>query len=193
MSWRRRRREDRWGPWFHDEDFGEMFTDIEEDMRRVRERMNNMMRHMAKGGPPAPGEGGPFVYGFSLRVGPDGKPQIREFGNTRMRPRFGDRGPAERPQITAREPVTDVVPGKEDIAVTFEMPGVGKKDIDLEILDDRLTISAKTEERTYDKEVELPHEVDSDLAKATYNNGVLEIVMPLAKPKERKGKRVKVD
>ncbi|HDI53124.1 MAG TPA: Hsp20/alpha crystallin family protein, partial [Candidatus Bathyarchaeota archaeon] len=26
-------------------------------------------------------EYGPFVYGYSIRIGPDGKPIIREFGN----------------------------------------------------------------------------------------------------------------
>ena len=193
MSWRRRRRSDWWGPWFLDDEFDDMFTDIEEDMRRVREQMDKMMRQAAKGDLPTPGEGGPFVYGFSMRVGPDGKPEIREFGNTHMRPRVFRGETSELPQISSREPVTDVIVGKDCVAVTFEMPGVEKKDIELEILDDRLKISAKTEERTYDKEVELPQPVDSENAKATYNNGVLEIEMPLAKPKERKGKRVKVD
>jgi len=193
MSWRRKRRDDWWGSWLFDEDFDDMFLDVEEDMRRFREQMNRMMRQMAKGDFPAPGKGGPFVYGFSLKVGPDGKPEIREFGNTRMWPGFGAQKAAERPQITAREPVTDVIAAKKEIAVTFEMPSVEKNDIDLKVSADRVTISAKTEERTYTKEVELPQEVDSENAKATYHNGVLEVVIPLAKQKGPKGKRVKVE
>jgi hypothetical protein len=26
---------------------------------------------------------GPFVYGYSMTIGPDGKPRVREFGNVR--------------------------------------------------------------------------------------------------------------
>lgn len=28
-------------------------------------------------------EMGPFVYGYSMTIGPDGKPKVREFGNIR--------------------------------------------------------------------------------------------------------------
>ena len=28
-------------------------------------------------------EYGPFVYGYSMTVGPDGKPKVREFGNVK--------------------------------------------------------------------------------------------------------------
>jgi HSP20 family protein len=33
-------------------------------------------------------EVGPVVYGYSMTVGPDGKPRVREFGNVK-RSRFG--------------------------------------------------------------------------------------------------------
>ena len=29
-------------------------------------------------------EMGPFVYGYTMTVGPDGKPRVREFGNVRI-------------------------------------------------------------------------------------------------------------
>jgi HSP20 family protein len=193
MSWRRKRRNDWWGPWFFDEDFDDMFVDFEEEFRRIREQMNRMMRQMAKGDFPAPGEGGPFIYGFSLKMGPDGKPKIQEFGNTRFRPGLKAKELAGEPQVTAREPVTDVIAGKNEISVTFEMPGIERDAIELEVSDARVIIEAKTEERTYKKEVDLPEKVDSEKAKATYHNGVLEVVIPAAKKKEPKGKRVKVE
>lgn len=193
MSWKRKRRDDWWRPWFFDEDFDEMFVDFDEEFRRIQEQMNRLMRQMAKGDFPAPGKGGPFVYGFSLRMGPDGKPEIQEFGNTGFR--FGPKAKelAGEAQVTAREPVTDVIAGKNEISVTFEMPGIERDAIDLEVSDERVIIEAKTEERTYKKEVDLPGKVDSEKAKATYHNGVLEVVIPIAKDKERKGKRVKVE
>ncbi|MFQ5909663.1 MAG: archaeal heat shock protein Hsp20 [Thermoplasmata archaeon] len=192
MSWRRKRRDDWWSSWFLDEDFDDFFLDVEENFRRVQEQMNRLMRRMAKGDLPAPEEGGPFVYGFSLKVGPNGKPEIREFGNTKLGPGPGTRESAGEPLITAREPVTDVIRGEDEISVTFEMPGIEKDAIDLEVSDDYVTIEAKTEERTYRKKVDLPQAVDSEKAKATYHNGVLEIAIPLAKKKERKGKKIKV-
>jgi HSP20 family protein len=48
-------------------------------------------------------EFGPFVYGYSMKVGPDGKPEIHEFGNVKPR-RNG------LPQVQQeREPLVDVV------------------------------------------------------------------------------------
>ncbi|MFQ6107615.1 MAG: archaeal heat shock protein Hsp20 [Thermoplasmata archaeon] len=193
MSWRRKRRDDWWRSWFFDEDFDDMFMDVEENFRRIHEQMNRMMHQMAKGDFPAPEEGGPFVYGFSLKMGPDGKPEVREFGNTRLWPGHGTYRTTDKPQMSAREPLTDIIVGKDEIAVTFEMPGVEKDSINLEVSNDSVTIEAATEERTYKKEIDLPHEVDSEKAKATYHNGVLEVVVPLAKRKERRGKRVKVE
>ncbi|MFQ6128597.1 MAG: archaeal heat shock protein Hsp20 [Thermoplasmata archaeon] len=193
MSWRRKKRDDWWRSWFFDEDFDDIFLDVEENFRRIQEQMNRLMRQMAKGNFPAPEEGGPFVYGFSLKMGPDGKPEIQEFGNTRLWSGPGMQKLAGKPQISAREPVTDVIIGKDEISVTFEMPGVEKDAIDLDVSDDSVTIEAKTEERTYKKEVELPQVVNSEKAKATYHNGVLEVVAPLVKKKERKGKRVEVE
>ena len=49
---------------------------------------------------------GPFVYGYTMKLGPDGKPQIREFGNIKPETRMG------RPSLDIkekREPLADVV------------------------------------------------------------------------------------
>ena len=32
---------------------------------------------------------GPFVYGYSMTIGPDGKPNVREFGNVKSASRSG--------------------------------------------------------------------------------------------------------
>ena len=61
----------------------------------------------------------PFVYGFSMRVGPDGKPHIEKFGNTEASPfdmsaRAPAGGSSEAPG-GSREPLTDVIEGSETI------------------------------------------------------------------------------
>jgi HSP20 family protein len=131
---------------------------------------------------------GPFVYGYSMTVGPDGKPKVREFGN--IKPKAGMR----RPKIDVkekREPLADVIPGDGEIRVIVELPGVEKKDIKLSGTDNKLTISVDTAERKYFKEVELPCSVDVKKAASKYKNGVLDITIP--KKKEEKTKSEPID
>jgi len=72
------------------------------------------------------------------------------------------------------------------------VPGVKKEDIDLEVTENTLTIKVDTKDRKYYKEVELPCEVDPNSAKATYQNGVLDVELKKAKPKKA-GKKIKIE
>ena len=76
--------------------------------------------------------------------------------------------------------------------MTAEVPGVAKEDIQLEVAEDTLTIKVDTKDRKYYKEVKLPCEVDEKSAKATYQNGVLDVEFKKLKPK-KKGKKIKVE
>lgn len=123
-------------------------------------------------------EWGPFVYGYSMTVGPDGKPHVREFGN--LQP--GRRGV---PEIREeREPLVDVVSTDNEVKVVAELPGVEKGDIKLRGTESKLIISVDTPERKFFKEVELPARADPKKAKTRYNNGVLEVTMPKTEKKE---------
>ena len=66
-----------------------------------------------------------------------------------------------------------------------------KEDIDLEVTGDTLIIKVEGKDRKYYKEISLPAEVDPDSAKASYNNGVLDIQLKKVKPKGR-GKKIKI-
>src|SRR5665647_1925190 len=119
-------------------------------------------------------EMGPFVYGYSMKIGPDGKPEIQEFGNLKK----GLKGP---PQVKEeREPLVDIMETNEDIHVVVELPGVEKTDIKLHGTEDELTISVYTPQSKYFKEVELPAKVRVKEANSSYKNGVLEVVLPKA-------------
>jgi HSP20 family protein len=75
-------------------------------------------------------EYGPFVYGYSMTVGPDGRPEVREFGNVRSP--FSSAGLFTRPSISAeREPLTEVTTLDKDVKVVVEMPGVSKENIQI--------------------------------------------------------------
>ena len=102
-----------------------------------------------------------------------------------------------------RVPKVNVVERDEDILVKAELPGVEKKDLDVSVTDNTLTIKASTREETEKEEGEyhrqeivsgsfarsvlLPAEVDGDKAKATFKDGLLELTIPkVTRAKRRK-------
>ena len=133
---------------------------------------------------------GPFVYGYSVTVGPDGKPKVTEFGNFKAQTQLG------KPQMDVkeeREPLTDIIEGETEVRVIIELPGVEKKDIKLSGTDKKLTISVETPERKYFKEIELPAKVNVNKAKSTYTNGVLDITVPKKKQEKSKSRQIKIE
>jgi len=133
---------------------------------------------------------GPFVYGYSVTVGPDGKPEVSEFGNFKAETRLG------KPHVDVkeqREPLADVISGDGEIRVIVELPGVEKKDIKLSGTENKLTISVDTPERKYFKEIELPAKVETKKATSKYKNGVLDITVPKKKEEKTKSEPMKVD
>jgi len=127
-------------------------------------------------------------YGYQMTVGPDGKPQVREFGNVRPT----KQGILE---LGSREPfVETLIDEKESILkVVAEMPGVQKEDIQLKVIDNALSIKAQNGERKYDTQVPLSAPVDASSTKASYNNGILEVKLKLKSPPKPKGVSIKVD
>ena len=122
-------------------------------------------------------EWGPFVYGYSMKIGPDGKPEVRQFGNIKKS--------LEGPQIKKeREPLVDIVETDGEVRVVVELPGVEKSDIKLYGNEDSITISVNTPQSKYYKEVQLQSKVKVKEAKSTYKNGVLEVVLPKAESKK---------
>ena len=133
---------------------------------------------------------GPFVYGYSVTVGPDGKPKVTEFGN--LNPQTSTRTPRLDPE-EKREPLADVIPGENEVRVIVELPGVVKKDIKLSGTVDKLTISVDSPERKYYKEVKLPAKVDVKQAKSKYKNGVLDITVPKMKEEQTESEPMKIE
>jgi HSP20 family protein len=132
---------------------------------------------------------GPFVYGYSMTIGPDGKPKIEEFGNVKSRPRLG--GPALSVS-EEREPLVDVI-SNGDVKVIVELPGVTKEDIKLRGTEQTLSISVDAPNRKYHKEIELPVPVDIKTGKTTYKNGVLEATFQKKRQEKAKGDSIKIE
>ncbi|WP_455391557.1 Hsp20/alpha crystallin family protein [[Eubacterium] cellulosolvens] len=195
---------------------GDFFMDIERDFAEMHERMDRMFKQAMEGKIDEPGPGGPFVYGFSMRTGPDGVPHIQEFGNMppEMRNRLNaprrlpltsdgelsscatgsTRAPVEENrEIDSRKPLTDILDCDDHFTITMELPGIEKQDIDLEVLENELEVNVDTPIRKYYNKLPLPGEVDPKSIKANFKNGVLDIYLKRLKPKPKKGKRIKIN
>ena len=187
----RRRRGSPFGPWgFPDIDemmremekaFSEQFKDLE------RELPKNLVRESKTPDGGVKKEIGPIVYGYSVTIGPDGKPVVREFGNVRR----GEGRPWKAIQ-DKREPLVDVGSSGKEVRVIVELPGVNKEDINVTVNERSMVISVDKEDRGYFKELELPGVVDPRGARSSYNNGILEVTIPL-KAGGQNGVKLRVD
>lgn len=91
-------------------------------------------------------------------------------------------------------PRIDVIDRDEEIVVRAEVPGVDKKDLEITVSEDTVTINGKTsyEEKEekgdycrcevssgiFSRTVTLPGDVDADKAKTTFKDGMLELILP---------------
>jgi len=103
-------------------------------------------------------------------------------------------------------PYVNVVDKGDHYKVQAELPGLRKEDIDLSISENVLTISGewKKDEQSkeedyvvrerylgsFHREIGFPSSIDASKVKATYDNGVLEIMIP--KSTEAKAKKIPV-
>ena len=108
---------------------------------------------------------------------------------------------------TYREPYADIIDTGAELKVVVELPGVVKEDITINATSDSLEISAESKTEKEEKEGEyvyrergyasfkriltLPAEGIPEKTEATFNNGVLEVVMPKKEPTPAE-KKVKV-
>ena len=129
---------------------------------------------------------GPFYYGYTMTVGPDGKPVVKEYGNVK---------PGLLPTSDTREPLVDTIVDEKEkvVKLVAEMPGVEKKDVKI-VADGKLvTIDVDHGEKKYHAMVPIKHKVDENSVKASYKNGILEILFKLKEEEKPKGKTVEVE
>jgi HSP20 family protein len=111
------------------------------------------------------------IYGFTVKVGlGDDRPRIEPFGNIRK-----DRESGRSVVQEVREPVVDVFEEDDHVLIVAEMPGISVEDVQLNVEDDLLIISAVHGEKQYRKEVLLSSSFAREKMQITCNNGVVEI------------------
>ncbi|MHA1699365.1 MAG: archaeal heat shock protein Hsp20 [Promethearchaeota archaeon] len=174
---------------FRSKDFMNFYRNIFNEIERSlsEEKGENLDKKGKKG----PIIKGPFVYGFSVRVGEDGKPIIKKFGNI-VRPTSEDE--IERITPDVREPLADVIEEENEIVVVVELPGVKKEDIQLNATDYALEIYAESGNiRKYRKRLDLPARINPDKAKARYTNGILEVRLEKIQEEKVKGSKIRIE
>lgn len=173
--WWRHGKKRRRDPWFND---------IFEEFDRIEHMMDEMMRQAFQ----SPSskrrtKRGPYIYGFSMTMGPDGKPVIKEFGNLKPNSRLSK---AQIREIkTETEPLIDVFEQDKEVTIVAQLPGIKKEDIDIHVTKTQATISVNTQEHSYYKKLQLPAIVNPKSVKASYKNGVLQIKLQKTSPNKQ--------
>ncbi len=110
------------------------------------------------------------VYGFSIKVGSGGDGvKVEPFGHVQKR------AGAEAEVHEVREPMIDTFQDGEDFHLIAEMPGIGEKDLRIDIQEDILTLTAEAGDKRYRKEVLLPRPYKRQDSTIFCNNGIVDI------------------
>jgi HSP20 family protein len=96
--------------------------------------------------------------------------------------------------VSAPAPKLDVIDRDSTVVVRAEVPGVRKNDLAVEASDMSVTIKGQVQQEdtsedehyrisetshgTFQRTVQLPSDVDSTRAKATFKDGVVEVILP---------------
>lgn len=107
-----------------------------------------------------------------------------------------------------RIPLADVKETENNVLAVFEIPGVDKKDIELNVTENAIEVKVekKAEKEIKGKEsyayeartnqfyraLPLPEKVKADQTQATYKNGILRVEMPKLMMLEAKKKKVEI-
>ena len=173
----------------NNEVFQKMFNEILKKMNLDPEMIKNMdpkdLQDMLKKNPMA--FGSPYVFGMNMRISPDGKPIMDSFGSTQPKNKNSEEFKNE------RDPMVDIYEEDGKIVVVCEVPGVTKSQIELKASPNELEITAEASEkghrqRKYHKIIALPAEINPDVAKARYMNGILEVKLEKIEQKPSKKK-----
>lgn len=153
---------------------------IWDEMRRMQAEMDNLFSRFFRGEPLVRSEG--------LLEGP---------GKSLLESNF-------------RQPLADFIDKGNEIVAKVEMPGVDKKDIEINATEDGIEIKAEHKdeyseedkkkgrvriERNYSgfyRYFSLPKGVDTNKVEATCRNGILELRIPKKKGQKEKIRRIKV-
>ncbi len=102
--------------------------------------------------------------------------------------------------LAMRSPLTDLEETGKEVIAKFELPGVEKKDIQLNITENKIEVKVEKRKESEEKKkgyyrmerkyagfyraIPLPEGVHPEKAKAKYEKGILEVTMPKSEAKK---------
>jgi HSP20 family protein len=108
----------------------------------------------------------------------------------------------------ATAPAVDVVEKDDAIQIAAELPGMDEKDIEVSVADDMLTIRGEKKEEkeekrrnyymaerrygSFERSFRLPASVNQDKIDASFQKGVLTIVLPKTEEAKKKAKKIAI-
>lgn len=167
-----------------------IFEEMDKEFSEAEQLLNRMFRSVSGTGTGQVfAQSVPLYYGYKIAVGPDGIPHVREFGNIK---------PSQKSlieQSNVRKPLVDSIFDEKEntLIITAEMPGITKQDIKVAVGNGLVTIQAEKGDKKYHSELPVNHELDEDLAKASYTNGILELKIKVKKPSKPSAKEIKIE
>ncbi len=121
---------------------------------------------------------------------------------------LGEFAPASCPGITLKRPHFDLVETDRDIILRAEIPGINPDDIEIDITDNVLTISGEIRQdsvnkdadnhryesrySSFSKSIAIPKRIVASKAAATYEKGLLKVIMPKYSGEEKRGVKVRL-
>lgn len=87
---------------------------------------------------------------------------------------------------------------EDEFLLSIELPGFDLEDIEVNWYEGRLTISAEHEDetrgrqRTYHRSFRLPKAIEPEEIEASYQNGVLEVSLPILESATMRGQEIEV-
>ncbi len=142
------------------------FLKLLEDMENKKEKVRNVSGELE----------GPFdskaTYGYTVKLGIE----MNDFPFRRgfhPHPRPLTHVRSIRSKNVVAESVIDVFDEGDGISVVAQMPSVKEEDIDLKIIDNILTITARTSEGEIERDISVSD--GSDIKEASFKNGILTI------------------
>lgn len=102
-------------------------------------------------------------------------------------------------------PAIDVYDEKDKLVVRAEIPGIDKKDIEISVENKHLIIKGerKKEEKnyvrkemfygTFQRVIPAPFEIDEKKMRASYKNGVLEVILPKKERSKEKQRKIEIE
>jgi HSP20 family protein len=110
--------------------------------------------------------------------------------------------------IAEWSPRVEIVEREGELLVRAELPGMSKDDVKVEVTDELITIEGERKaeareekegyfysERSYGhffRSIPMPEGAESEKARATFQDGVLEVTMPVPEQPSRKPKRIEI-